>query len=196
MSPANTKKNRIDAGLRTARDDRGSAMVEFGFVAPIVLAIIFGIMEFSGIVFAQNLLEGGAGQASRFGVIGKAPDGSSRDEAIRAIIAKNALGIIDAEAVRIETLAYDSFASIGQAEPFDDANGNGAFDENELFQDINGNGDRDDDQGRTGAGNGDQIVLYRLTYDWDIVIPIFQPFFGEKITLKAQTAVRNEPFGA
>lgn len=187
---------RNDTSLNAAGDDRGSAIVEFGFVAPLVLAIIFAVIEFSGIVFAQNLLEGGASKASRFGIIGSTPDGSSRDQAIRDIIEKNALGIIDADAVRVETLTYGSFGAVGQAEPFDDANGNGSFDEDEGFQDINGNGERDEDQGKTGAGDGGQVVLYRLSYDWDIMVPIFRPFFGDHIVLKAATAVRNEPFGS
>lgn len=187
---------RIARSLSAAKDNRGNAMVEFGLVAPLLLAIIFGIIEFSGIVFAQTLLEGGASQASRFGIIGSTPGGSSRDEAIRDIIAENAFGIIDADAVRVETLIYESFASVGQAEPFDDANGNGTHDENEGFQDVNGNGEHDDDQGKSGAGNGDEVVLYRLTYDWDIMVPIFRPFFGDQFVLQAATAVRNEPFGS
>ena len=116
--------------------------------------------------------------------------------AIRGIIEKNTFGILDADDIRIETLVYDSFASVGQPEPFDDANGNGSFDEKEAFQDINGNGERDEDQGAAGAGKGDQVVVYRLTYDWDIMVPIFHPFFGEQITLQAATAVRNEPFSS
>ncbi|MEM8949113.1 MAG: TadE/TadG family type IV pilus assembly protein [Pseudomonadota bacterium] len=190
------KRVRVYRALTSAKDEKGGALVEFAFVAPLFLAIVLAIIEFSGITFAQTLLEGGAGQASRFGILGSVPDGSSREQAIRDIIEKNAFGVIDADDVRLETLTYNSFAAIGQAEPFEDANGNGSFDENEIFQDINGNGARDDDQGRAGAGDAGQVVLYRLTYDWDIMVPIFQPFFGEQITLQATTAVRNEPAGS
>lgn len=181
---------------RHAKDERGSAMVEFAFVAPMLLAIILGIIEFSGISFAQTLLEGGASQASRFGILGSTPEGSGRDAVIRDIIEQNAFGIIDADDIRVETLAYKSFASIGQPEPFEDANGNGAFDEGEPFQDVNGNGGRDDDQGRTGAGEADEIVLYRLSYDWDIMVPLFRPMFGDQVLLRASTTVRNEPFSS
>ncbi len=182
-----------EASRKVAKDDGGSAIVEFGLVAPLVLAVIFGTIEFSGVTFAQTLLEGGASQASRFGILGSAPEGSSREAVIRTIIGDNAFGVIDADEVQIETLAYDSFGAIGQAEPFADANGNGAFDEGEGFQDINGNGVRDEDQGSAGAGGADQVVLYRLTYEWDIIVPIFRPFFGDQIVLQAATAVRNEP---
>lgn len=189
-----TRRGRIRQSLGDARNERGSTMVEFGFVAPLLLAIMFGIIEFSGVIFAQTLLEGGARQASRFGVIGSTPDGSSRDQAIRDIIDENGFGVLDANDIRVETFVYESFASIGQPEPFEDANGNGSFDAGEPFQDINGNGGRDLDQGRQGNGDADDIVLYRLSYDWDIMVPIFEPFFGEQYILEATIAVRNEPF--
>jgi hypothetical protein len=185
---------RINKYLAATKDQRGSAAVEFAIVVPAVLAILFGIIEFSGVVFAQSLLETGVAQASRFGVLGSTPEGSSREAAIRRIIEKNAFGIIDADDIRVDVLAYDSFSSVGQPEPFEDANGNGSFDPNESFQDVNGNGQRDEDQGTAGAGNADEVVLYRLVYDWDIMVPIFRPFFGEQIALEAATAVRNEPF--
>ena len=44
------------------------------------------------------------------------------------------------------------------------------------------------------AGPGD-VVVYRLSYDWNIMIPLFEPIFGETVTLQANVAVRNEPFG-
>lgn len=188
-----TERRHMRAWRKVAKNDKGSTIVEFGLVAPLVLAIVLGIVEFSGVSFAQTLLEGGAGQASRFGILGSAPDGSSRESTIRGIIRDNAFGVIDANDVRVETLTYGSFGAIGQAEPFLDANGNGSFDEGEGFQDINGNGTRDEDQGRAGAGGADEVVLYRLTYEWDIMVPIFRPFFGDQVVLQAATAVRNEP---
>jgi len=175
----------------------GSAMVEFALIAPAFLAIVGGIVEFSGIIFAQTLLEGGIREASRFGIIGSSANAAAGEAEIQRIIRKNAFGIIDADDIRVETLAYSSFGAVGQPEPFDDNNGNGQFDpdEGEAFVDVNGNGARDDDQGQAGLGGGNQVVLYQLAYDWDIMIPIFEPFFGEQVTLEASIAVRNEPFG-
>jgi hypothetical protein len=37
-------------------------------------------------------------------------------------------------------------------------------------------------------------VVYEMTYDWPIMIPLFQPFFGDHVTLQANIGVRNEPF--
>jgi Flp pilus assembly protein TadG len=52
-------RRRLGARLGEA----GAAMVEFGFVAPIFIAIVCAIMEFSGIMFVQALLEGSAREA-------------------------------------------------------------------------------------------------------------------------------------
>lgn len=182
--------------FRTKKGQEGTAMIEFALIAPALLAIICGILEFSGVMVAQTLLEGGARQASRFGILGSSPNAEAGEAAIQQIIRDNSFGVIDAERVEIVTLAYDSFGAVGQPEPFEDENGNGSFDPNEAFSDINGNGSRDEDQGAAGLGNPDQVVLYRVSYDWDVMVPLFEPIFGEQIALEASIAVRNEPSGS
>lgn len=182
--------------LRGRPGQSGSAMVEFALIVPAFLAIIGGILEISGLIFVQTLLDGGVKEASRQGILGSAPDNTSRERAIRAMIEKNSFGIIDMNEIAFDTLIYDSFGAIGQPEPFEDRNGNGRFDAGEPFSDVNGNGSRDNDQGRNGLGDANDIVLYRVAYDWDVMIPLFEPFFGEQIALEASVAVRNEPFGS
>ena len=176
--------------------ERGQAIVEFAFVAPVLIAILCGILEFSGILFAQTLLEGGARQASRFGITGAETAGISREDMILQIIDDNAYGIIETNDIQMETLIYETFSAVGQPEPFEDANSNGTFDEGETFTDINGNAAWDEDQGAAGLGGPGDVVVYRLRYDWSIMIPIFTPFFGDSVALDANVAVRNEPFGS
>ena len=175
--------------------DKGQAIVEFAFVAPVLIAILCGIMEFSGILFAQTLLEGGARQASRFGITGAETAGISREDMILQIIDDNAYGIIETDQIEMETLIYETFSAVGQPEPFEDTNGNGIIEEGE-FIDINGNDEWDEDQGEAGLGGPGDVVVYRLRYDWSIMIPIFTPFFGDTVALDANVAVRNEPFGS
>ncbi|MDH3662382.1 MAG: pilus assembly protein [Alphaproteobacteria bacterium] len=175
-------------------DDAGQAIVEFAFVGPILLGLLCGVFEFSGILFAQTLLEGGARQASRYGVTGTSTAGVSREDMILQIIEENSYGVIDTDEIDMETLVYESFADVGQPEPFTDANSNGIFDDGEDFEDINGNSFWDEDMGQAGLGGPGDIVVYRLRYDWTIMIPVFRPFFGDAISLDANVAVRNEPF--
>lgn len=185
---------RLRRGVLSCRS--GQAMTEFAFIAPILLAMLCGIFEFSGILFAQTLLDGGAREASRYGITGAVNKGESREAAIRRIIGENTFGIIDIDELDVKTQVYETFGDIGQPEPFVDANGNGVFDSGEQFNDINGNGVRDADRGIPGLGGPGDIVVYQLSYGWEIMIPMFEPFFGEEVALTASVAVRNEPFGS
>jgi Flp pilus assembly protein TadG len=174
--------------------DSGQAIVEFALIGPIFLAMMCAIMEFSGIMFVQTLLEGGAREASRYGITGQVVEGVTREEQILDIIQSNAFDIIEVDDLEMETLVYDSFESVGEPEPFTDENGNGAYDDGEPFTDVNGNAAWDDDMGAAGLGGPGDVVVYRITYDWPIMVPLFEPFFGETVTLRANIAVRNEPF--
>ena len=126
--------------LRPARaaivGDGGKAIVEFALIAPIFLGITLSILEFSGIMFVQTLLEGGAREASRYGITGQQPEGVSRDDMILQIVSENSFGIIDMDELEMETLVYDSFGDVGQPEPFTDENGNDAYDEGETYTDA------------------------------------------------------------
>jgi hypothetical protein len=192
MNPLELSAHRAAPGVLP--DVRGQAVVEFALVGPIFIAIMCAIMEFSGIMFAQTLLEGGAREASRYGVTGRTPDGVTRDEQILNIIESHAHGIIDIAELEMETLVYESFENIGQPEPFTDEDGNGQYDEGEPYTDVNGNSEWDDDMGAAGLGGPGDVVVYRLAYDWPVMVPLFEPFFGETVTLRANIAVRNEPF--
>jgi len=176
-------------------DERGKAIVEFALIAPVFLGMLGAVLEFSGIMFVQTILEGGAREASRYGITGSQPEGVTREEMILDIVEGNTYGILDMAELDMETLVYDSFGSVGQPEPFTDENGNGEYDDGEPYTDVNGNGGWDDDMGAAGLGGPGDVVVYRLSYDWNIMIPLFEPIFGETVTLQANVAVRNEPFG-
>jgi hypothetical protein len=183
-----------DPARRAIIDDRGKAIVEFALVAPIFLGVTLAILEFSGIMFVQTLLEGGAREASRYGLTGQQPEGISRETMILQIVSENSFGVIDVNDLDMTTLVYDNFEEVGQPEPFTDENGNDAYDEGEPYTDVNGNGGWDDDMGAVGLGGPGEVVVYEMSYDWPIMIPLFQPFFGDHVTLEANIAVRNEPF--
>ncbi len=78
--------------LNRQKDDRGAAAVEFALVLPILILIVFGIIEF-GIAFAQQLsLNSGARQGARLGVVG---DKTCGQVATAAKTAATSIGITD-----------------------------------------------------------------------------------------------------
>ncbi len=53
-------------------DRRGSTALEFGLVAPIVLTLIFGIVEFGRMVSDQHALDYGVDAAVRYAIVNSA----------------------------------------------------------------------------------------------------------------------------
>lgn len=186
----------VDRGRRrrlSAAAD-GAAMVEFAIVGPVFITMLAAIVEFSAIMFVQTLLEGSAREASRYGITGFTQAGISRDEQILELVDRHTLDLIDMDELELETLVYENFADVGQPEPYTDENDNGTWDVGEPYTDVNENGAWDEDMGEAGLGGPGDVVVYRMRYDWPIMIPLFEPFFGQTVTLRANVAVRNEPF--
>ena len=59
------------------KSERGTAVVEFALVAPILFALVFGIVEFGRALNYSNDLTQLAGQAARAAAVDRNPDGSS-----------------------------------------------------------------------------------------------------------------------
>lgn len=181
---------------RFCRDNAGVTAVEFAFVAPVMLVMCSAIVEFSLMMFAQHIMEGVAYTASRQGKTGFIESGQTREDTIRATIHERARLLFDTDQVHITTVSYNEFDQIGQPEPFIDANGNGVRDAGENYTDSNGNGQYDSDMGASGLGNTGQVVVYTITYPWQIFTPGLRQFVGDngRYTLTSRTVVKNEPY--
>lgn len=181
---------------RLARARGGSATVEFALGAlPLVLTIM-AVMEFSAVLFTQTVLEGAVRDASRFGVTGGDPTGSGRAARILEIVSDRSLGLVSLGPSAVTMKVYQSYADIGQPEPFvDQAPLNGRYDPGEMFGDRNGNGVWDDDMGTPGVGGPGEIAVYTIRADWPLLTGLLAPFFGrDRLQLTASMVVRNEPY--
>jgi hypothetical protein len=183
--------------LKRLRDrEDGSPAAEFAFVAPIMILLVVGTIEFGMIMFVTILMESGLRDAARYGITGSEFGKMSRMERIVEIINDRTLGLVDISEADIQILVYPDFGQIGDGEDFVDGNGNGTYDAGETFTDANGNGVWDSDIGQSGPGASGQVVLYRIEYAWNLLTPLAAPLIGEggKFTLSASIAVRNEPY--
>jgi Flp pilus assembly protein TadG len=175
------------------RCDRGATALEFSLILPALLLFIVGSIEAAIILFIGSSIESAVLEASRYGITGTEV-GMSRQDRIMAIVESRTYGLLDMDAVDMETLVYDSFEDIGKPEPLTDTNGNGSWDDGEAFIDVNGNGVWDEDMGEAGLGGGGAVVVYRLTYPWGVVTPILQQVLGGTVTHVSSIALKNEPF--
>lgn len=183
--------------IRTlGKNDKGSTIIEFAFIAPLLAMFLVAFIEFGMIMFSSILMESGLRDASRFGITGRVITGATRLESIVQIIADRTIGLIDMTAVQIDVLVYPNFANVGAGEDFVDGNANATYDVGETYTDSNGNGTWDSDIGVAGAGGTGDVVLYRISYDWPLLTPFASRFIGSGATfpLKASIAVRNEPW--
>jgi hypothetical protein len=178
---------------RLAGDDTGVAAVESAVVLPVLILMLIGTIELAIVIFMGSSIEAAILEASRYGSTGTT-GAMSRQERVLAIVADKTYGLVDMDEVELETLVYDSFASIGQPEPFADDDGNGAYSPGEGFTDINGNGAWDDDMGAAGLGGPSDVVVYRVEYTWGIMSVLAQSVLGDSFRHVSSIAVRNEPF--
>lgn len=181
---------------RLAAAREGASAVDFAFIAPVFLLFCMGIIEFSMLMVGETLLQSAVTDASRFGLTGRTLVGQTREEVIAELVASRTFGLIDIDRLEFDTLVYPSFDSVGKPEAFTDRNGNGAWDAGEPFVDTNGNGQWDSDMGAAGLGGPDDVVLYRVRYDWRMLTPMFRAIFPPDgiVPMEASLAIRNEPF--
>ncbi|MDJ0944307.1 MAG: pilus assembly protein [Kiloniellales bacterium] len=180
-------------------------MVEMAIAFPVFILMLVGVVELSMLMFVQIAVEGGLREASRFGITGQTPGGEvTREQKIAEIVVDHAQSLVEIEPSDIELLVYNDFSSVGQPEPYIDADPKDGADFKEgkdefvpEMHDKNGNGTWDEDQGDSGQGAGASgaIVLYRVNFDWPWMTPFFAAAASsEKVTLEAAITVRNEPW--
>ena len=176
---------------------QGVSIIEFAIIAPVLLLFLIGFMELSLMLFTYAILEGATNVGSRIGKTGYTESGITREQYIRSEVERLSAGFLDHNKLNVSILAYDSFGNVGRPESYFDANGNGQYDENETFIDSNGNGKWDADRGASSAGGGQDVVLYRVSYPWDVFTPLMRGILGDKsgtVTISSIATVRNEKF--
>jgi Flp pilus assembly protein TadG len=203
---------------RFKRSKDGTAAIEFALILPILLTLSFGIMELSLYMASLVTLEGGLKEASRYGITAQTGGGLStaqkndvptafrgkgdRTEMIGYILSQHALKLIDLNNATITTQVFNSFSQIKDGEPYTDSNANGVYDTGEPFSDTNCNHTRDG-PGASNAdsvGGPDNIVVYKVTYDWIVMTPFVGPLLGTlnaagkyTMPMNASVVVKNEP---
>ncbi len=187
-------------------EENGTTAVEMAMVLPVLLVLLFGIIELSVGMFVNTVVEGGLRDASRVGLTGMDTGGISREQSIVNIVNDASLGLLNLTTADVSSLIYPSFADIGQPEPYTDLDGDGDwsgdpvthdgtyYPDGEPFEDINGNGRWDEDMGTAGLGGPGEIVLYTIAYNWNLLSGQFLPILGGIIPMQASMVVRNEPF--
>ncbi len=193
---ARSQRARTRLLSRLIRCRRGATALEFALALPVILLLIVGMLEVAMIMFVNISVEGALREAARYGITGQAADEAARQQAILDTMERYTFGFVDIDQVDISFMVYDSFQDVGQPEPWDDDNGNGAYDAGEDYDDLNGNEEWDADRGTEGLGTSGDVVRYQIEYDWSLLTGYVAPLVGDDgvIRMHASITVRNEPW--
>lgn len=165
---------------RMLGDQEGVTIIEFAVVFPIFLMFFFGLFESSMMMFGNNLIQNMMDQSVRLGVVG-----CQRNE----FATGNCHGDYSVDPVQIRReITRKSFGLIN------------ACDKDRFTISVApvGSPEADDpDSGIVNLGQGDEVMVYYVKYEWRVFTPYLQirSIFGDIINYQYSAVVRNERFG-
>lgn len=178
--------------IRLLRDIRGVTVVEFALIAPVLLISVLGILDLSHTMYTASMLQGSIQKAARDSSLESgATNETTLDQRVRDAVQKVAPG----STVSFARKSYTSYTNVGRPEDYSDVNGNNRCDAGDPYEDANGNGAYDLDRGKTGFGGARDMVAYTVTVDYPRLFPI-APFIGGSgtVSLTETTILQNQPF--
>jgi Flp pilus assembly protein TadG len=177
---------------RLARDVSGVSVVEFGFVAPLLIVMLLGSLQLSFDVWAKSILNGAVQEAGRDSGL---EDAQGDQSSIDTFVGEQVHAFLPSAKMTYKRKNYETFSDVGRPEDYTDANDNGVYDNNECFEDENANGQWDADVGASGQGGARDVVVYTAMMEYTELVPLSR-FIGldGKRTLSATTTLMNQPF--
>jgi len=153
---------------------------------------MMGLFDLGFNMYTASLLEGAIQKAARDSTIeGAAGETSTLDAKVTTMVRN----LAPQSSLVFKRTAYASFSDVGKPEDFTDINEDGACNDGEPYEDANGNQAWDADQGKTGLGGARDAVLYEVTVTYPRPFPVAS-VFGMKsdYILTSRTVLRNQPY--
>ena len=177
-----------------ARDAHGTTLVEFALIAPVLLMLLLGMFEMGYNYYMQSQLQGAVQKAARDSTV-QAVAGNT--DAIDAKVSAAVHVIVPDARLTFSRRAYSSFSDVHRAEDYTDIDKNGACKDGEPFEDANGNGQWDQDRGSEGGGGARDAILYVVQVSYHRAFAAAE-FVGlsDTYTTEAVTVLRNQPWDA
>ncbi|GMN03041.1 TadE/TadG family type IV pilus assembly protein [Erythrobacter sp. MTPC3] len=177
---------------KLARKEDGVTIVEFALVAPVLLLMLVGLLDFGLQMYARAIVDGAMQDAGRDSSLEPGgPTAAQMDAQVTARIND----LLPSANVTFTRRNYEDYGDVGAAEEFTDSNGDGICNDNEPFEDMNGNGIWDGDQGRDGRGGASDAVVYESQTSYGRLFPI-DAFINvsPNVVIESTTILRNQPY--
>jgi Flp pilus assembly pilin Flp len=175
-------------------DTSGATLVEFALISPVLMLLLLGMFDMGYNYYVQSQLHGAVLRAARDSGIEGA---EGRRAAIDDRVIEAVRDIVPHAKIEFGRTAYAKFADVEQPEDYTDINNNNVCDDGEPYEDANGNGQWDEDRGAAGMGGARDVILYAVTITYRRPFGISR-FIGlpEDFSTTATTVLRNQPWAA
>jgi len=153
--------------IRPRRRETGQTLIEFGMIVPIIILIIFGLIDLARLMQANVTIQEGARDGARYAVTGRidctTPLVENRENCIKQAVADRTASLDNQSSIVASFKSWD-FPS---------------------YADPAANND---------AGEQCDAIEVAVAYEYQPLTPIFNFFVGN-IPLRASERMVNEPFG-
>ena len=178
---------------RLGRDEKGATLVEFAFVAPVLVLTLFGIFDLGYKSYVASVLQGALHEAARLGTVGDKTtaqidthiNNRLREFSRNATVTITHKSYLDFSGVKVpETITSDT-APTGQ------------YNAGDCYQDANGNNQYDTDRGKAGMGNSEDVLHYQITINYPRLFPLTKIMgLSANDMVRSSTVFRNQPYGS
>jgi Flp pilus assembly protein TadG len=190
--------------LTLLRDTRGATMVEFAFVAPVMIMVMMGLSDLLYQTYARSILNGALQKAARDGTIqGAAEQADVIDLRVMDVMGRligtttQSCATTPAPATWCATrTSYTSFAQAGP-EPYNDENNDNIRQSTECYSDVNNNGkwDATPGPGADGQGGASDVTVYTMRITYTRIFPVSSLFgWPTTQTIVGSTLLKNQPY--
>ena len=177
-----------------AGDERGSTIVEYAMLLPVMLAMMMGGGELAYTSYVRAILTGAMQKAARdSGIQGGDLLGTTLDNNVLAMVRRVSPGAAFATGYPVRK-SYAQYGFIAP-EPFNDANNNGRCDNGEPYTDVNRNGSWDQDPGITGQGGASDATVYTIVLNYPRLFPVSKIVgMSASGSVTSTVILKNQPY--
>lgn len=159
------------------RDDRGSALIEFGLVAVPFTLLLVGTLEMAMMYFASAVIESATKEAARQIRTGQIQAAADPLAAFQAKLCGELVGVIDCTQVVFNVQTFPSFSAVSMPLEVDE---DGEITNTGFF-----------------PGGSTAVTVVRAVYRWDFMTPMMERVLPGGLTghlLVSTVAFQNEPY--
>jgi Flp pilus assembly protein TadG len=142
---------------------KGSTLIEFALVFPILITIILSTLELGIMLAIKVNLQSCVQSGAYYGQSGQYTAGSTATASAQAVMMNGVSGLLNPSNLVITTQSFPTFAA---------ASSGGS--------------------GTPGTGNEGEVGMYKMQYTYSASSPLVASFFGATKVLTATTYVKNE----